>query len=176
MIFGLASLAAAFAPNIYVLNGLRFIMGLGLGAEIVVGYGTMTEFVPPQTRGKWMAFMAFIVVSGLPVTALLGWAIVPSFGWRPLFVLAGIGALIVWYLRKKLPESPRWLEANGRSAEAEALLETIEREVSAGAPLPPPVARPVPPSLGIAALWSARLLPSMIVGSVVLIAINALIF
>jgi len=159
-----------------VLNGLRFIMGLGLGAEIVVGYGTMTEFVPPQTRGKWMAFMAFIVVSGLPVTALLGWAIVPSFGWRPLFVVAGIGALIVWYLRKRLPESPRWLEANGRSEEAEALLATIEREVGSGKPLPPPVVRPPQPSLGLGALWNAQLLPSMIVGSVVLIAINALIF
>src|ERR1700757_1493792 len=78
MIFGLASLAAAAAPDIHVLNGLRFIMGVGLGAEIVVGYGTMTEFVPPHTRGKWMAFMAFVVVSGLPVTAILGWAIVPS--------------------------------------------------------------------------------------------------
>jgi len=176
MIFGLASLAAAVAPDINVLNGLRFIMGLGLGAEIVVGYGTMTEFVPPQTRGKWMAFMAFIVVSGLPVTALLGWAIVPSFGWRPLFVVAGIGALIVWYLRKRLPESPRWLEANGRSEEAEALLATIEREVGSGKPLPPPVVRPPQPSLGLGALWNAQLLPSMIVGSVVLIAINALIF
>ena len=176
MIFGLASLAAAAAPDIDVLNGLRFIMGLGLGAEIVVGYGTMTEFVPPQTRGKWMAFMAFIVVSGLPVTALLGWAIVPAFGWRPLFVIAGIGALIVWYLRKRLPESPRWLEANGRAEEAETLLQAIEREVAGDARLPTPVLRPALPSLGIAELWSARLLPSMVVGSVVLIAINALIF
>ena len=80
MIFGLASLAAAFAPDINVLNGLRFIVGVGLGAEIVVGYGTMTEFIPPRTRGKWMAFMAFVVVSGLPATAILGWAIVPGFG------------------------------------------------------------------------------------------------
>jgi putative MFS transporter len=176
MIFGLASLAAAFAPNIDVLNGLRFIMGVGLGAEIVVGYGTMTEFVPPQTRGKWMAFMAFVVVSGLPVTALLGWAIVPTFGWRPLFVIAGIGALIVWYLRKALPESPRWLEANGRTKEAEALMQTIEREVAATAPLPPPAAASPAPSLGLGALLSASLLPRMVVGSVVLITINALIF
>jgi putative MFS transporter len=176
MIFGLASLAAAFAPDIDVLNGLRFIMGVGLGAEIVVGYGTMTEFVPPHTRGKWMAFMAFVVVSGLPATAILGWAIVPSFGWRPLFVIAGIGALIVWYLRKALPESPRWLEANGRNAEAEALMQTIEREVAAGAPLPPTRPSAPPPDLSLRDLFSARLLPSMVVGSVVLITINALIF
>src|SRR2546430_2368767 len=71
MIFGLASLAAAFAPNMEVLNVLRFVMGLGLGAEIVVGYSTLTEFVPPKSRGRWLAFMAFLVVSGLPVTTLL---------------------------------------------------------------------------------------------------------
>src|SRR5690348_14146531 len=176
MIFGLASLAAALAPDINWLNGLRFVMGFGLGAEIVVGYGTMTEFVPPQTRGKWMAFMAFVVVSGLPVTAVLARLIIPSFGWRPLFVVAGIGALIVWYLRKNLPESPRWLEANGRTEEAEALLQTIEREVSGGAALPPPVLVPPIPALGLSSLVTPSLLPRMVVGSVVLITINALIF
>ena len=176
MIFGLASLAAAFAPSIEVLNALRFVMGLGLGAEIVVGYGTMTEFVPPQVRGKWMAFMAFVVVSGLPATAFLAWLIVPAHGWRPMFVIAGIGALIVWYLRKNLPESPRWLEATGRTVEAEALMRDIEREVAAGRALPAPVASVPPPGLDLAALLSPSLLPRMVVGSVVLITINALIF
>ncbi len=46
-----------------------------------------------------------------------------------MFIIAGIGSLIVWYLRKNLPESPRWLEAQGRTAEAEALMQTIEKEV-----------------------------------------------
>ena len=176
MIYGLASIGAAFAPDIGVLNALRFVQGLGLGAEIVVGYGTMTEFIPPQNRGKWMAFMAFVVVSGLPVTAILGWLLVPNFGWRPLFVIAGIGALIVWYLRKNLPESPRWLEAKNRTAEAEALMQTIEREVAGGATLPEPAAAAAIPVLGLRDLLSANLLPSMIVGSVVLVTINALIF
>src|ERR1700730_4986696 len=84
MIFGLASLAAAFAPDMMTLNILRFVMGLGLGAEIVVGYSTMTEFVPPRTRGRWLAFMSFIVVFGLPATALLGYVIIPNYGWRPM--------------------------------------------------------------------------------------------
>src|SRR5712691_4232366 len=134
MIFGLASLAAAFAPDMTTLNLLRFVMGLGLGAEIVVGYGTMTEFVPPAKRGRWLATMALIVVSGLPATALLGTLIIPNFGWRPMFVIAGVGALIVWYLRKSLPESPRWLEANGRTEEAEALMQQIEKEAVSACP------------------------------------------
>ena len=176
MIFGLASLAAAFAPDIYWLNGLRFVMGLGLGAEIVVGYGTMTEFVPPQVRGKWMAFMAFVVVSGLPATALLAFAIVPTWGWRPLFVIAGIGALIVWYLRKNLPESPRWLEAHGRGDEAEKLLQKIETEVAGGQKLPAPATAKPLPAYSLGSLAGPQLLPLMIVGSVVLITINTLIF
>src|SRR5262249_13110438 len=100
----------------------------------------------------------------------------PSFGWRPLFVIAGIGALIVWYLRKALPESPRWLEANGRSAEAEGLLERIESEVAQITPLPRPAPPQQVPLIGLRDLLGAGLLPSMVVGSVVLITINALIF
>src|SRR5262249_27068455 len=81
MIFGLASIAAAFAPNMQTLIVLRFVMGLGLGAEIVVGYSTLTEFVPPQLRGRWLATMAMIVVSGLPATVILANFLIPAFGW-----------------------------------------------------------------------------------------------
>src|SRR6266513_5437069 len=138
LIFGLASFAAAFAQDMNQLIVCRFVQGLGLGAEIVVGYSTLTEFVPPKSRGRWLAFMAFLVVSGLPVTTLLGNLIIPNFGWRPMFAIAGVGALIVWYLRKALPESPRWLESQGRTAEAEALMQSIERETAAGGTLPTP--------------------------------------
>jgi putative MFS transporter len=175
-IFGLASLAAAFAPDITTLNWLRLVMGLGLGAEIVVGYSTLTEFVPPSSRGRWLAFMAFLVVSGLPVTTLLGNLIIPNFGWRPMFVIAGVGALIVWYLRKSLPESPRWLESSGRTDEAEAVLQAIEQEASTAGPLPTPAA-PVPaPAFSLASLFKGDLLRRMLVGSWVLITVNTLIF
>src|SRR5947207_1825700 len=150
LIFGLASLAAAFAQDMTQLIACRFVQGLGLGAEIVVGYSTMTEFVPPRTRGRWMAMMAFIVVAGFPATSLLGYLIIPNFGWRPMFVIAGIGSLIVWYLRKNLPESPRWLEAQGRNEEAETLMQAIETEAASGNPLPPVVV-PAPVAQGAAA-------------------------
>ena len=177
LIFGLASLAAAFAQDMTQLIICRFVQGLGLGAEIVVGYSTMTEFVPPKTRGRWLAFMAFIVVAGFPVTAILGYLIIPGFGWRPMFLIAGIGSLIVWYLRKKLPESPRWLEAQGRTAEAEALMTTIEKEVEASAgKLPAPAKTVAVPQVAAADMLKPPLLQKMIVGSWVLITINTLIF
>ncbi len=130
LIFGLASLAAAFAQNMEQLIACRFVQGLGLGAEIVVGYSTLTEFVPPKSRGRWLSFMAFLVVAGFPATSLLAYLIIPTWGWRPMFVIAGIGSLIVWYLRKALPESPRWLESKGRVEEAEALMQAIEKEAA----------------------------------------------
>src|SRR5271156_4561296 len=176
LIFGLASLAAAFAPDMTALIACRFVQGLGLGAEIVVGYSTLTEFVPPQTRGRWLSMMAFLTVCGFPVTALLGYLIIPAFGWRPMFIIAGVGSLIVWYLRKNLPESPRWLESQGRTEEAEALMQAIEKEASGGARLPPVVVPAPVPQVAASDMLKPPLLQRMIVGSWVLITINTLIF
>jgi len=176
LIFGLASLAAAFAQDMTQLIICRFVQGLGLGAEIVVGYSTLTEFVPPKTRGRWLSFMAFLVVAGFPATALLSYLIIPNFGWRPMFIIAGIGSLIVWYLRKNLPESPRWLESQGRSAEAEALMQSIEKESAPAGGLPTPVIPAAVPQLTASAMLKSPILQRMIVGSWVLITINTLIF
>lgn len=177
LVFGLASLAAAFAPNMAILIACRFVMGFGLGAENVVGYSTMTEFVPAKTRGKWLGLMAVCVVTGLPVSLLVASIVVPEFGWRAMFVLGGIGALIVWYLRKSLPESPRWLEAVGRTEEAEALMQSIEQEAAQGQPLPAPAAATtVAASSELGTLFTQPLLSRMIVGSVCLITINTLLY
>ena len=176
-IFGLASIAAAFSPSMGVLILLRFIIGIGLGAENVVGYSTLTEFIPPQARGKWLGGMSVFVVSGLPAAGLVGTFVIPRFGWRAMFIIGGLGALAVWYLRKALPESPRWLESVGRREEANAILQAIERESSGGAPLPPPVsAAPVTHSRSLGSLLNSVLFPRMIVGCVTLIVINTLIY
>jgi putative MFS transporter len=175
VIFGLSSIAAAFAPDMMTLNLIRFVMGIGLGAEIVVGYSTLTEFVPPKYRGRWLSFMALIVVSGLPATAILGGLIIPAFGWRPMFVIVGVGALIVWYLRKNLPESPRWLEVHGRLDEANAIVLQVEKEAEAKGPLATPIPTVPAIHLGFASLFTKALLPRLIVGSVVLVTVNTLI-
>jgi MFS transporter, putative metabolite:H+ symporter len=92
-------------------------------------------------------------------------------------LIAGIGALIVWYLRKSMPESPRWLESKRRFAEAEELITKIEGE-SAGSDLPPlpPEATAVTANLGALDLFGATLLPRLLVGSIGLIVVNTLIF
>ena len=81
-----------------------------------------------------------------------------------------------WYLRKNLPESPRWLEAQGRYAEAEALMQDIEKDVAKTAALPPPAVAPSAPHLNAAAMFHPPILQRLLVGSWVLITINTLIF
>lgn len=128
-IFGLGSLAAAFAPSISWLVIARFFMGLGLGAEIVVGYGTLSEFMPPSIRGRYAALLNMFTNSALFVATFGGFLIIPYLGWRWMFAIAGIGAGAVWLARKSMPESPRWLASKGRMDEAERITRHIEDDV-----------------------------------------------
>jgi MFS transporter, putative metabolite:H+ symporter len=175
-LFGVASLAAGFAPNMETLIILRFIMGLGLGAENVVGYATLTEFIPARFRGRWLGYMAMIVALGLPSSILLSTYLIPTHGWRVMFIVGGIGGLLIWWVRKRLPESPRWLEVVRRDDEAEELLREVEASSDEewddvrGKNLGPASSR------SLATLFRPPLLRHMIVGSVTLVIINAVVF
>ena len=178
IIFGLASIASAFAPNMATLILLRGVMGIGLGAELVAGYAAMTEFLPPQARGRWCGILNAVVVTSLPISALASAVLIPRFGWRIMFVIGGIGALIVWYLRKSMPESPRWLESVGRTEEAEKMLQEIESEFTNQQPPLPEPASPPPTSSArdFSSLFGPQLFPRLFVGATVLIVANTLIY
>jgi putative MFS transporter len=156
LIFGSMCLVASVAPSMQWLIPVRCIMGIGLGAEYVVGYGMISEFVPPTRRGRYAALLNLISSSGTFAVALTGFAVIPWFGWRAMFVIGGVGALWVWWLRRSLPESPRWLETVGRVDEAESVLRRIEQETAPGTELPPIVATPAEPprSVPISILFS----------------------
>ena len=129
LIFGLFSFAAAASPTMGWLTVSRFLMGLGMGAEFVIAYTMLSEFVPPKSRGRWQASMAVISNGAVFISSLCGFLIIPHYGWRWVFVIAGVAALVVWFLRKSLPESPRWLESQGRNAEAEKIVDDIVHEL-----------------------------------------------
>src|ERR1700740_1024680 len=99
IVFGAASLASAVAPSMTTLILLRFLMGLGLGAEVVVGYSMMAEFFPAKIRGRWSGMMCTLVTAGLPVSAFLAWLLVPTFGWRVMFLLGALGSIVARFLR-----------------------------------------------------------------------------
>lgn len=179
-IFGVASLAGAFAPSMAWLIVCRFFMGLGLGAEIVVGYGSIGEFIPPKVRGRWSAYLSLITNSALFFSTLLGYLIIPTIGWRAMFAVVGVGALIIWVVRKNMPESPRWLESKGRFDEAERILAGIEAETAAGRALPPlprSAADITPrPQVSILSLFGPALLRKTLVAICVQVVINIVIY
>jgi len=178
LIFGVSAFAAAAAPSMDWLIAARFLMGLGLGAEIVVGYVVLAEFIPPQQRGRWGAALATCTNGALFVATIVGWGVIPTLGWRWMFVLCGIGAIIVWVLRRSLPESPRWLESSGQAEEAEKVLTAIEAEVSATKTLSPPAFHPTPvqTNVGVTQLFSRALLARTVVGCVILIGLNTAVY
>lgn len=142
--YAAASAVLAFQHDAFGLNLWRFICGIGIGVELVTIDTYIAELAPPGARSRAFAFANVIQFLAIPVVALLGWLLVPRTffgldGWR-LVVLAGsVGAVLVWFVRARLPESPRWLAAHGRGDEAEAIVETWEIEARLeGAELAPP--------------------------------------
>ncbi|WP_405667232.1 MFS transporter [Streptomyces sp. NBC_01166] len=141
-LFGILALCSAMAPSMEVLIALRGLMSIGLGAEYVICYGMITEFIPPGRRGRYLGLLGVFGGVGVSMSSILGWVVIPALSWRGMFVIGGLFALIAWWLRRGLPESPQWLEARGRHEEAEAVIQRIEREsgVSIGEPGQAPVA------------------------------------
>ncbi|AHB05996.1 MFS transporter [Pandoraea pnomenusa 3kgm] len=178
-VFGIASLLACFAPNMPTLIVLRFIMGLGLGAELVVAAGTLCEFVPPAYRGRWISLMGLIINSGLLIATSVGYIVIPNLGWRWMFAIAGAGALAIWIMRKRMPESPRWLESVGRTQEAEATLADIEGQVKRqfGALPPVPPAQPVMArNVPLSVLFSKPVIGRTLTAALTCVAINVAVY
>jgi MFS transporter, putative metabolite:H+ symporter len=132
LIYSAFTLAAAFAPSANWLIVLRFFAGLGIGAEIVVIGTYVTEIVPSYARGRYVALTQVAGFSAVPVAAILSRLLVPTHflmaGWRWVMVIGATGALLSWWFRRRLPESPRWLESRGQVVEAEAVLRSLENE------------------------------------------------
>ena len=128
LIFGVFSLAAAAAPNMTWLIVLRFLMSIGLGAEVVVAAATLMEFIPARLRGRMIAALSLCSPVATLLSNILGSTLIPVAGWQVMFLIAGAGAMFIWVLRKGMPESPRWLESQSRYAEAEAVVRMVEAD------------------------------------------------
>lgn len=126
LLFGGFTLVGAFAPNMMFLIFCRLGAGVGLGAEIVTGYAMVSEFAPAKSRGKWCTMVSIVANVAPPVSMLLCAFIVPRFTWRPMFVAVGVLAGVVWWMRRDIPESPRWLALHGRMSEADAIVRRLE--------------------------------------------------
>ncbi|MFE6717729.1 MFS transporter [Streptomyces albidoflavus] len=137
---GLASLAVAASGNIEMFALFRFLQGLGIGGVVPVAATYINEIARSDNRGRFVLLYEMIFPAGLSAATLVAVWVIPHYGWRAMFLIGALPVLIAALLPRKVPESPRWLLAKGRTEEAEAVIAKIEREVeeSTREPLPAP--------------------------------------
>ncbi|MBS0639094.1 MAG: MFS transporter [Proteobacteria bacterium] len=143
--FCIATLIMAFQTTPNGINLWRLIAGIGIGVELVTVDTYISELVPKRARGRTFAIQQSIGFIPVPLVALLAWLLNPLSpfglsGWRWVVIAGSVGAILVWLVRLRLPESPRWLAQQGRIDEAERVMRRIETNVEAesGKPLPKP--------------------------------------
>jgi MFS transporter, putative metabolite:H+ symporter len=123
----------------------RLIAGIGLGVEIVTIDAYIVEMAPGHMRGRAFALNQAVMFSAVPIVAVLAWQLVPISplgldGWRWVVLIGAAGAIVVWFIRRSVPESPRWLVQNGRGSEAERIVARLEAKIAGeyGQALPQP--------------------------------------
>ena len=106
VLYGVGSLLVAFSWSFASMALLRVLQGVGLGGEVPVASAYLSEWVAASRRGRYVAFFEFAAPLGALAAGLLGAWIVPQFGWRWMFVIGALPALLVFPLRRGIPESP----------------------------------------------------------------------
>lgn len=139
--YGCFSMVMAFQSQAEWIIFFRFLVGVGLGIELVTIDTYLTESVPTRLRSKAFAFAFFVQFLSVPAVALMSWWLVPQTifgltGWRWVVIAGAVCSLIVWLARKNLPESPRWLAQQGRQQEAHRVVSSME--VRCGVPVTEP--------------------------------------
>jgi putative MFS transporter len=165
----------AFQTTALGLDLWRLIAGVGIGVELVTIDTYIAELVPRQVRGRAFAFNQVVTFSAIPAVALLAWLLVPRTllgldGWRWVVLAGSAGALVVWFIRLVVPESPRWLAQHGRIAEADAIVRRFEAQAvgeSGQLKAPAPLALETPRG-GFAEIWR----PPYLTRTVMLIVFN----
>ena len=138
-LFSVMSLCCAFAWGFWSLVIFRFFEGVGLGAEVPISNTYVNEIARSEVRGRFYILFQMVFAFGLIGAGALGTVMVPRVGWQSMFYVGTLPILLVFFIMRLLPESPRWLVSRGRLADADAVVAGIERAVVAqGKTLPPP--------------------------------------
>jgi putative MFS transporter len=157
LIFALFGLLSAFAPSWEWLLVIRFITGFGLGGALPLDFSLYAEFLPTKNRGRNLVILESFWALGTVVAAGLAWVLVPNFGWRPLLASSAVAAALVLWIRRKIPESPRYLAISGKADEAREIIAGIARENGQPAPEQDLVAGERQSGTTVARLWAPGL-------------------
>ncbi|MEU8877601.1 MFS transporter [Streptomyces javensis] len=141
-LYSAATLGCALSPDLWTLVVFRFVAGVGLGGELPVTDSFLGDILPPARRGYYVAWAFTGAYLAVPAVGFLGLVLVDGApldvaGWRWMFAIGSLGALLTFLVRRGLPESPRWLESVGRTAEADAVTSRFERAAEAEGWTPP---------------------------------------
>ncbi|GAB2981324.1 MFS transporter [Frigoribacterium salinisoli] len=136
LLYGLATGVSALAWSVGVLLALRFVVGLGLGAELPVASTLVSEFSPKRIRGRVVVLLEAFWALGTIGAALVGFLVVPTSddGWRWALLIGAAPAVYAVFVRLRMPESVRFLESKGRHDEAEAIVRRFEESAGVAAP------------------------------------------
>jgi MFS family permease len=110
LVYSIGTFLCGFATGLWALLLFRIITGLGVGGEWATGQTYVGETFPPKVRGRYAAIMQTGAPVGIVLASLVGGLAAPVIGWRLCFFLSILPALLVVYIRKRLPESDVWLE------------------------------------------------------------------
>lgn len=124
-VFGFLS---ALSPSYIWLVLLRALTGFGVGGTLPVDYSIFSEYLPRRERGRYLVLLESFWAFGTIVAAGLAWLIVPHVGWRALLAISAVPGFIIYFIRRYVPESPRYLLIEGREAEARQVLQQVARE------------------------------------------------
>ena len=130
--YGVFSLLMAFQNSAEGIILCRFLVGVGLGVELVTIDTYLSEWMPAHLRSRAFAFSFFIQFLSVPVVAIMSWWLIPQTfltleGWRWVIIAGAVCSLIIWSIRRNLPESARWLAQQGRHQEAHQVLSEMEK-------------------------------------------------
>ena len=129
--YAAATAIMAFQSTRLGVNMWRFVTGVGVGVELITIDAYVSELMPKALRGRAFAINQAIAFLAAPVGTFLAWQLVPHHpfgisGWRIVVLVPVIGALLVWWIRREVPESPRWLAQHGKVDEAEKVTAGID--------------------------------------------------
>jgi MFS transporter, putative metabolite:H+ symporter len=144
VLFVSMDIACLFAWSGTAMMAFRFLQGVGTGGEVPVASAYINEFIGAKKRGRFFLLYELIFPIGLMFAGFAGYLLVPHFGWKALFIVGLVPAILMIPLRILMPESPRWLASKGRIEKADKVVTMLENEaIKEGKPMPEPVLRPV---------------------------------